>query len=174
MQYAVLGLVAICRKTHVKQYPATVTPPKLFRLHMLAETSLGYPGWTWGIGLLAAWVNPGAADGWQWDYTCPNILLMGYYSLAVLMAYDAYSYPVHKWMHENKTAFNWMHRKHHDQKAAFRMDATSSGYMELTEGVVSANIPNAVLYVLGLATGNWWMTLAGDCAAAILQPALSG
>ena len=113
MQYAVLGLVAICRKTHVKQYPATVTPPKLFRLHMLAETSLGYPGWTWGIGLLAAWVNPGAADGWQWDYTCPNILLMGYYSLAVLMAYDAYSYPVHKWMHENKTAFNWMHRKHH-------------------------------------------------------------
>lgn len=59
-----------------------------------------------------------------------------------------------------------------DQKAA--LDATSSGYMELTEGVVSANIPNAVLYVLGLATGNWWMTLAGDCAVAILQPALSG
>jgi sterol desaturase/sphingolipid hydroxylase (fatty acid hydroxylase superfamily) len=136
---------------------------------MLAETSLGYLGWTWGIGLLqlAAWINPGAADGWQWDYTCPNILLMGYYALAVLMAYDAYSYPVHKWMHENKTAFNWMHRKHHDQKAA--LDATSSGYMELTEGVVSANIPNAVLYVLGMATGNWWMTLAGDCVVSKLR-----
>lgn len=65
----------------------------------------------------------------------------------------------HRWMHENKTVFNLTHRKHHSQQAA--LDATTSGYMALTEGVLSGAIPVAISYALGLATGNWWYTLAG-------------
>lgn len=167
MQYVVLGLVALCRKTHVKKYPAAVAPPKVSALRMLFETALGYAGWTWGIGLAAAWIQPGAIDGWQWSYKCPNVMLLGYYATAVLMAYDAYSYPLHKWMHENKTAFNLLHKKHHEQKAA--LDATTSGYMALTEGVVSGVIPIAISYGIGMATGNWWFTLAGAVAQAALR-----
>lgn len=62
-------------------------------------------------------------------------------------------------MHENKTAFNLLHRKHHSQQAA--LDATTSGYMALTEGGLSGAVPIAISYALGLATGNWWYTLAG-------------
>lgn len=62
-------------------------------------------------------------------------------------------------MHECKAAFNLLHRKHHSQQAA--LDATTSGYMALTDGVVSGALPIAISYALGLATGNWWYTLAG-------------
>lgn len=160
MQYAVLALAALCQKAHLKKYPPAVPSPKISRLRMLAETSLGLAGWSWGMGLVAAWINPGAADGWQWSYECPNLLLMGYYATAVLMVYDAYSYFVHKWMHDNKTAFNLMHKKHHDPRAA--LDATTSGYQTLSEGVVSGSLPLAASYLLGMATGNWWLTLAGE------------
>jgi sterol desaturase/sphingolipid hydroxylase (fatty acid hydroxylase superfamily) len=80
---------------------------------MLIESAIGYLGFTWPLGLLAAWLSPGAKGGWQWDYTCPNLLLLGYYATACMMLYDAYTYVFHKWMHENKTAFRLMHRKHH-------------------------------------------------------------
>jgi hypothetical protein len=62
-------------------------------------------------------------------------------------------------MHDNKIAFNIMHKKHHDPRAA--LDATTSGYQTLSEGVVSGSLPLAVSYLLGMATGNWWLTLAG-------------
>lgn len=115
-EYALMGQVAILRKTHLQPY---TKPPRLSWIRMLAENSLGFLGWTWTVGLVAAWLNPGAEGGWQWDYSCPNLLLLGYYASACMMLYDAYSYPLHKWMHQNKTAFRLMHMKHHGEGATW-------------------------------------------------------
>jgi sterol desaturase/sphingolipid hydroxylase (fatty acid hydroxylase superfamily) len=156
MQCAVTVLIALLRKLHLKQHSS---PPKLSAAHMLGESILGYSSWTFMLGAFAAWVNPGAPGGWQWDYSCPNLLAVAYFSLAVLMLYDAYSYFLHKWMHDNKTAFRIMHRKHHEVKAM--LNVMTSGYMAAAEGVFSSAIPMCVLYALGVATGNWWYTAAG-------------
>jgi sterol desaturase/sphingolipid hydroxylase (fatty acid hydroxylase superfamily) len=156
LQFAVAAPILLLRRIHLQQYSNT---PKLSAAHMLGESILGYSSWTFMLGAFAAWLNPGAPGGWQWDYSCPNVLLLGYFSLAVLMLYDAYSYVLHKWMHDNKTAFRIMHRKHHEVKAM--LSVMTSGYMAAAEGVFSSAIPMCVLYALGAATGNWWYTAAG-------------
>jgi hypothetical protein len=47
-----------------------------------------------------------------------------------------------------------------EMKAA--LDVTTSGYMAITEGVASSALPMAALYILGVSTGNWWYTMAGE------------
>lgn len=74
------------------------------------------------------------------------------------------SFFLHRWMHQNKTAFRLMHAKHHEQRAA--LDVTTSGYMSFNEGCFSSALPMLLLYLLGMRTGNWWYTLAGVCARA--------
>jgi sterol desaturase/sphingolipid hydroxylase (fatty acid hydroxylase superfamily) len=126
---------------------------------MLFEVTQGYIGWAWPLGLYAAWLNPGAAGGFSWDYTFPNFVLQICFCLATLMLYDAYSYFVHRWMHLNKTAFVWLHVKHHEHHAA--LDVRTAGYMTVLEGVLSDALPMLAIYVLGAATGNWWYSFAG-------------
>jgi hypothetical protein len=94
MQYTMMLQVAFLRRIHLKQYSS---PPKLSWRRMLAETSFGYLGWTWALGLVAAWINPGANGGWSWDYSCPNLLAMCYYATACLMMYDAYRWVLGVW-----------------------------------------------------------------------------
>lgn len=65
-------------------------------------------------------------------------------------------------MHQNKTAFRFMHAKHHEQRAA--LDVMSSGYMAVAEGLFSCGLPMTALYGLGAATGNWWYAYIGGCS----------
>lgn len=160
LQALVHTCILLLSKLHLKQ---RCRAPKLSAAFMLVEDAKGYLGWTWMLGLHAAWINPGAPGGWTWDYSCPNLVLLGYYALAVLMCYDAYSFVLHKWMHSNKTAFRLMHSKHHEYKAS--LDVTTSGYMSLAEGAFSSALPMLALYCCGMMTGNWWYTLAGTVPA---------
>jgi hypothetical protein len=89
MQYAMMLVVSFFQRIHLKQY---TSPPKFSWHRMLAETSFSYLGWTWTLGLVAAWINPGAKGGWSWDYSCPNLLGLCYYATACLMMYDAYRF----------------------------------------------------------------------------------
>jgi sterol desaturase/sphingolipid hydroxylase (fatty acid hydroxylase superfamily) len=128
---------------------------------MLFDSTLGYIGWSWPLGLYVAWLNPGARGGFAWDYSIPSFLPVVYFSLATLMAYDAWSYWTHRWMHVNKTAFVWLHAKHHEHQAA--LDVRTSGYMSIYEGIFSDALPLLAIYALGSATGNWWYSFAGAC-----------
>lgn len=90
LQYLLLATVTLLHRHHL---PRSAKPVKLHWARMLAEDIAGYSAWVWPIALLAAWRNPGAAaggSGWTWDYSCPNLLVLGYYAQATLMAYDMY------------------------------------------------------------------------------------
>ncbi len=78
----------------------------------------------------------------------------------MLACADSYSYFLHRWLHENKTAFVWLHAKHHEHKAA--LDVRSAGYMSIGEGVFSDALPMLFIYALGQMTGNWWMSFVGE------------
>jgi hypothetical protein len=83
-------LLATVNLLHWHHLPRSAKPVKLHWARMLAEDVAGYSGWTWPLGLLAAWLNPGAPGGLAWDFSCPNLLSLGYYAQVTLMAYDAY------------------------------------------------------------------------------------
>jgi sterol desaturase/sphingolipid hydroxylase (fatty acid hydroxylase superfamily) len=159
LQFAVWAHVSILRKTHLKRYGPI---PKLSSARLLAESVIGYNAWTWLLGAFAAWLNPGAAGGMQWDYSCPNIMVLGYFCLAMLMPYDIWSFFTHKWMHDNKTAFRYLHRKHHEMKAS--LNVLTSAYMSAAEGQITVGIPMVGIYAAGVATGNWWYCMAGEAA----------
>jgi sterol desaturase/sphingolipid hydroxylase (fatty acid hydroxylase superfamily) len=126
---------------------------------MMLHCTIGYINWSLPVGLYAAWLNPGAPGGFAWDYSLPNFVGLVYFSLAVLMAWDAWSFFHHRWLHLNKTAFTLVHAKHHEHQAA--LSVRTGGYMTATEGFLSDALPLLVMYALGAAIGNWWYPLAG-------------
>lgn len=105
MELAVWAHVSLLRKTHLKPYGPT---PKLSNWRLFVEDVLGYSAWTWLPGAFMAWLNPGAVDGLQWSYACPNLLALGYFCLLAIMPWDVYSYFTHRWMHTNRTAFRYV------------------------------------------------------------------
>lgn len=112
LQLLLIVQVAVLRKVHLQPYAKA---PAHSWQRMWAESALGYLGWAWPLGLVSAWINPGHDGGFSWSFSCPNLLLVGYYAAACTILYDIYAFPLHKWMHENKTAFRLMHRKHHGE-----------------------------------------------------------
>lgn len=161
LQYLVLLVIQGLR--HLPHIRQSARSPQLSTLRMLYETTLGYVGWAWPLGMFAAWLNPGAPGGWVWDYSCPNLVAVLYFCLATLCAYDAASFFLHRWLHVNKTAFVWLHAKHHEHQAA--LDVRTAGYMTPLEGIFSDALPMLAIYALGAATGNWWYSFAGRVAA---------
>jgi sterol desaturase/sphingolipid hydroxylase (fatty acid hydroxylase superfamily) len=65
-----------------------------------------------------------------------------------------------RYNHTNKTLFNLVHAKHHDQKAA--LDTRSGGYATFLDTLGGASLPLMCIYALGVATGNWWFAFAGQ------------
>lgn len=157
VQATVGGVVALLCKTHVQQ---TARPPQLSTARMMLEDCMGLLGWSWLVGLFAAWLNPGApGGGFDWDYSTPNFVGLVYFSLAMLLVWDAWSFFLHRWLHTNKTAFNLVHAKHHEHKAA--LDVRTSGYETFTDGFLAVALPLLGIYALGAAVGNWWYVFAG-------------
>jgi len=106
------------------------------------------------LAVLHAYLNPDWSD---WEFAFPNYFLVGYWCLATLMAYDCYSFFLHRWMHVNKAAFNFLHARHHASIAA--LDVNTASYMSAQEGCLVSGVPFLLLFAAGWATGNWWYTV---------------
>jgi sterol desaturase/sphingolipid hydroxylase (fatty acid hydroxylase superfamily) len=118
---------------------------------MFLEAVKSYAVWVFPMAVLQAYLNPGWSD---WSFTFPNYIVLGYWCLGTLMAYDCYSYFLHRWMHMNKTAFNILHSRHHASIAA--LDVNTASYMAASEGCLVSGIPFLLLFAAGWSTGNWW------------------
>jgi hypothetical protein len=158
LQTTVVAVVTVLSKTHVQQ---SARSPQLSAARMMIHDLIGHFGWSWLVGLYAAWLNPGGpGGGFAWDLTVPNMVVLVYTSNAYLMAWDAWSFFHHRWLHVNKTAFNLVHAKHHEHKAA--LDVRTAAYMTITEGFLALALPLVVMYALAAAIGNWWYLFAGE------------
>jgi hypothetical protein len=112
------------------------------------------------MSLFAAWLNPGAPGGFAWDYSLTNFIGPFYFSLATLLAWDAWGFFHHRWLHLNKKAFTLVHAKHHEHKAA--LNVRTAAHMTMAECFLALALPLLGIYVLGAAVGSWWYLLAGE------------